>query len=313
MTEKSSVWRSESWMGIGVVVAVLGILVTVVSILVTIWLARHPDSVGVMKLQRFSAVSVIPSETLPSGTTVSLEGTTITPGHLQLRTYLLQNLTNHHITPSDFDAPLTAHILGGGSVVSVIVTLPANRPPLKLEHTIDTITIPPMLLNVGENAVINLMIATPNPIKLFGDPYANDDGVVQWTAEVKGVEFQVTGADLITRNMFDPTEWGIYILHHGMAIYALLATGLLFTFLQIYMAARRVTKFDLITCAVLALRIALAWSAAEALVSFADTLLATLAWANWAVVGAFVASLVPLPRSWTRKLFHKPASPNITT
>jgi hypothetical protein len=169
-----------------------------------------------------------------------------------------------------------------------------------------------MLLNVGENAVVNLMIATPNPIKLFGDPYANDDGIVQWAAEVKGVEFQVTGADLITRSMFDLTQWGIYILHHGMAIYALLATGLLFTFLQIYMVARPVAPFGLTTCVVLSLRIALAWSAAEALVSFADTPFATLAWANWAVVGAFLVSLVPFPRNWTRKLFHKSASPDTT-
>lgn len=312
MAEKGSFWISPKWTVVGVIVGGIALIASLVIGYTQIWMASHPDSVGVVKLQRVSASSVIPSEILPESATVLFEGMTIAPGHLQSRTYLLQNLTNHHLVPADFDAPLTAHMLAGEKVLSISVTLPANRPPLKIEHSADTVVIPPMLLNVGESVSVNLLVATPNAVRLFEDPFAGEESVIRWTTEIKGVDFQVTGADPVIKNMFDPTQWGIYILHHGMAIYALLATGVLFSFLQILATARRMARFDLATCVVLAFRVALAWSAAEALVSFADTLLATWVWANWAVVAAFFVSLVPVPKKWTNRLFRRASSTDAT-
>jgi hypothetical protein len=319
VNNKVSFWASSKWSGIGAIATLVGLALTATGLWLSVHLANPKDSTGTLHIQRFIASSILPPEYFPNAdqapVRLSMGGLSALPGHLQLRTYLVQNLSGRHLTTADFDTPITVRALGGRKFVEVDVVPPANRPPIRVKVTADTATIPPMLLNVGEVALIKVLIQTSDVVPLLAEPYANDDGVLAWTAQIKGFDLSVTGADRNQVSWLNSNVPGIFVIHTGYAVFAMVAIGVLLSLLQLGAMAWRRGKIILsfVRSVEISLRIALAWGAAEVLVTFADTQLSTYFWVNWFVLAIYGMLLLPVHLLFRRKAAHKPAPQNPAT
>lgn len=316
MDNKVSFWASPKWSGIGAIGTLVGLALTAIALWVSVHQANPKDSTGTLSIQRFIASSILPPEYFPNAdqrpVRLSMGGLSALPGHLQLRTYLVQNLSGRHLTTADFDTPITVRALGGRKFVEVDVVPPANRPQIHVKVTGDTAVIPPMLLNVGEVALIKVLLETPDVVPLLADPYANDDGVLAWTAQIKGFDLSVTGVDRSQTSWLNANPAGIFVIHLGNAVIAIVAISVLLSLLQLGAMAWRLGKISLsfARSVEISLRIALAWAAAEVLVSFADTQLSTHFWLNWVCLAVYGALLLPFHLLFRRKVVHNPSPQN---
>lgn len=300
MDTKSSFLGSPKWNGVAAIVGIFALAFAGISFWLMTRQAAPKKTTGVVQIQRSMALSILLPQYFSSiggsPITLSINGKLLTPGHLQMRLYTVRNLTDRPITASDFDTPITVRALGGRKIIGLEVSPPANRPPIKIHLTSDMAVISPVLLNVGEMMSIQMLLQTPKQLPIFADPYKNDEGVLKWTAEIKGAELSVTGADR------DKTPWlaskltSLYIMHQGDAVIAITIIGLLLSLLQLGSMAWRYGKvsLDFGRSVEITLRIALAWAVSEALVSFADTPYAARYWVNSACFVVYVILLLPL-------------------
>ncbi|MFM0742333.1 hypothetical protein PQQ51_34395, partial [Paraburkholderia xenovorans] len=65
------------------------------------------------------------------------------------------------------------------------------------------------------------LLQTPEQVPMFAAPYDNDDGVLKWTTEIKGAELLVTGAEHIQSPWPGSNVPGIFVIHTGNAVIAM--------------------------------------------------------------------------------------------
>ena len=96
---KVSFLGSVKWGGVGAIAGMLGLVIAAAALWVSIWQMNRPEVTGVVKLQRIMATSILaPEYVAPSestSTSLSIDGESVAPGHLQLRMYHVSNMTGH--------------------------------------------------------------------------------------------------------------------------------------------------------------------------------------------------------------------------
>lgn len=316
MIGKEKFWGSPRWNGVAAIATLVGLIIAAISLWVNVQQTNPQASIGVVRIQRFFATSLLPPENFPgAGSTrikLSISGLSVSPGHLQLRSYFLENLTGRPISASSFDAPIVVHALGGRKIVRLDVLPPANRPPIAVQISSNTATISPMLLNVGEVATIRVLLQVPDEVPLFADPYTNDDGVLTWTTEIKGAELSIVGLDRPQSSWFKANYPGVLVVHIGNAVIAIVVIAVLLSLIQLSAMAwqRGPLNLNFVRGVEISFRIALAWTASEVLVSFADTLLSTMFWINWACLVVYAILLLPLRSRWLSKVIGRKVTPS---
>jgi hypothetical protein len=296
------------WNGINAIIGVGAIAIAITATLITLRVSNPEVTTGVVKVLRLSATSVFPTELMPetdlSLLTLAFNNQPVKLNHLQLRIYEIQNLTGRHVAPQDFDSPITLEALGGNKILTVDVTPMGNRPPIAVKLLGDSgAVIPPVLLNAGESLPVKILISTPSDAPLAADPYAGDEGVIRWTAEIKGADLAIGGFPRPQDTWLNAYTPGLFVSHNAHAVVAIVFVALLLSWVQLMrMAISSATvKLTIFRTAEVVIRLGLAWATAEALVSFEDTALATYASANWYCIAAYaVALFFPLPK-WLRR------------
>ncbi|WP_143036492.1 hypothetical protein [Paraburkholderia steynii] len=303
MKPRWSLLALPHWNGINAFIAFACMAIGIAGILITLRTSNPENTTGTLRVQRWSASSIIPPEFIPNGDTSLIDlkagGQRIAPGHLQLRVYIIGNQTGRHITPQDFDSPITLHAISGYKILDVETKVPGNRPPIVVTRTgLSTAVIAPTLINAGESFSIKLLMATPKPAPLIEDPFVGDEGVIQWTAAIRGVDLAVTGFDRPQTQWLDEYAAGFFLMHKANATLAMVAIAFLLSWAQMVRIklSTPVIRLTYFSTFEIAVRLGFAWAAAESLVSFDDTLLATKVWQNWACIAAYVALLLIPPR-----------------
>lgn len=79
--------------------------------------------------------------------------------------------------------------------------------PVKVVVTGDTqAVIDPMLLNVNEQIVINIIIYRDGGVPLMESPYSDDSGILSWSADIKGADLSVVGLSRVDFPTISPIK-----------------------------------------------------------------------------------------------------------
>lgn len=304
------------WNGITGLITILGIVVT---ILLGFHVSNPEETTGTLQVRRFLASNIVSSALLPTGETSSIGlnigGQTFTPDRVQLRMYSIENHAGKYISPQDFDSPITLQALSGNRIIAVELTPPANRPAIPVTVTGgSTAVIGPTLINAGQVMLLKVFVETPKVPAAVEDPYSNGDQAIRWTAEIKGVNLSIIGLTRPQSEWIESYAPGFFVMHKANAVCAIIAIAFLLSCAQLLRLrmASPLLKLKALGILEVAVRLGLAWAAAESLISFEDTLLATTALPNWLCVGAYVLVLVLPPQRGLRASVPR-AEPSIET
>jgi hypothetical protein len=261
---------------------------------------------GVVQVQRGITYPLFGAPTLLNGNDAPRFGLTLNNqpvplGHLEMRPYTLRNLSGHNLGKTDFESPITIKAAPGDRIVYVGVNPAPGHAPIKVTIIGDAqAEIDPMLLNINEAASINILLYRTAGVPPLESPYADDSGVLSWTADIKGADLSVVGAPRLDMPTPGPILGLIlYSYHVGYGVLALVVIGFLLSGLQIKkFSTTSSLPFKTKDIAWLALRVTLAWLTADTVVRMFDfQFVSFFSWRdNWAVIGAYIVSMIfPLP------------------
>jgi hypothetical protein len=280
---------------------------------------------GVVQVQRGITYPLFGEPTLPDGSNtpqfgLTLNGQAVPMGHLQMRPYTLRNLSGRNLAKADFESPITIKAAPGQRILYVGVNPAPGHAPVKVTLTGDTqAVIDPMLLNINEAVSIDIILYRMPEIPSAESPYADDSGVLSWTADIKGADLSVTGAPRVEMPNASPIKWiRLYTFHLGYGVIALVIVGFLFSALQIkkFSSTESAKLFRTREIAWLAGRVTLAWIAADAVVRMFDYQFVPMftGWDNWSIIGAYVATMIfPLPPDLLADPKQAPTGPSTPT
>ncbi|MBB2930148.1 hypothetical protein [Paraburkholderia silvatlantica] len=306
----------------------------VVGVIVPIALAVVPPyfkqeaapTAGAVQVQRGFTYALFGAPTLINGSDAPQFGLTLNDkpvplGHLEMRPYTLRNLSGRNLAKADFETPITIKATPGQRILYVGVNPAPGHAPVKVTLTGDTqAVVDPMLLNINEEVSINILLYRAAGVPLAENPYADDSGVLSWTADIKGADLSVVGAPHVEM----PTTYPIrgivlYTAHLGYGVIALVLVGFLLSGLQIkkFSATKSTQSFKTKEILWLAGRVTLAWITADTVVRMFDYQIVPLfTWRdNWSIIGAFIATMIfPLPPDLlgdSKQATSDPAAPTI--
>ncbi|WP_144026302.1 hypothetical protein [Burkholderia pseudomallei] len=288
--------------------------VVVVGVIVPIALAVVPPyfkqdaapTAGVVQVQRGITYPLFGAPTLLNGSDAPQFGLTLNDqpvplGHLEMRPYTLRNISGHNLAKSDFESPITIKAAPGQRILYVGVNPAPGHSPVKVSLTGDTqAVIDPMLLNINEEASINILLYRTTGVPIAESPYADDSGVLSWTADIKGANLSVVGSSRVEMPTTSPIKGIIlYTAHFGYGVVSLVLVGFLLSSLQIkkFSAGKSVQSFKTKEIAWLAGRVTLAWITADTVVRMFDFQVMLFTWLNnWSIIAAYIATMIfPLP------------------
>ncbi|WP_124450384.1 hypothetical protein [Burkholderia sp. Bp8992] len=293
-----------AWTFVGVVVALCIGLISI--------LPRSPGQLpGVLHIQRTLAMPMFgTAELLTAGNApkfgLTLNGQALSMGHIQLRNYALTNLSGRHLEKSDFESPITISAVQGQKILYVGITPAPGHAPIDVALNGDSqAVISPMLLNINEAASINIILYKNNKDPVYDNAYSDDSGVLNWTADIRGADLNVSGLPRPEPSWFQSHGIVLYVLHADYAVIALVLAGFILSGLQIkrHDATEVGRRHDLRGIVVLSMRVSLAWIAADVLVRiFDNTIIPIAPWNNWSVIVLYVASMFfPLPIGFAQR------------
>lgn len=306
--------------------------VVVVGVIVPIALAVVPSffkhnaapTAGVVQIQRgfaydlFGAPTALNSSDAPKFG-LTLNGQPVPLGHLEMRPYTLRNISGHHLIKSDFESPITITAEPGQRILYVGVNPAPGHPPVKASLTGDTqAVIDPMLLNINEEASINILLYRTNGLPITKNLFADDSGILSWTADIKGANLSVVGPQKPEIPSTGPINWIIlYTAHFGYGVIFLVVVGFLLSALQIkkFSAEKYEFPLNIEGIAWLTGRVTLAWITAETVVRMFDYQVIPFTWLNnWTTIGVYIATMIfPLPRQLSRDGKQAPNDPSAPT
>ncbi|WP_157130411.1 hypothetical protein [Burkholderia pseudomallei] len=288
--------------------------VVVVGVIVPIALAVVPPyfkqdaapTAGVVQVQRGITYPLFGTPTLLNGSDAPQFGLTLNDqpvplGHLEMRPYTLRNISGHNLAKSDFESPITIKAVSGQRILYVGVNPAPGHSPVKVSLTGDTqAVIDPMLLNINEEASINILLYRTTGVPIAESPYADDSGVLSWTADIKGANLSVVGSPRVEMPTASPIKGIIlYTAHFGYGVVSLVLVGFLLSGLQIkkFSAGKSVHLFKTKEIAWLAGRVTLAWITADTVVRMFDFQVMSFTWLNnWSIIAVYIATMIfPLP------------------
>jgi hypothetical protein len=282
----------------------------VVGVIVPIALAVVPPyfkqdvapTAGVVQIQRTFTYPLFGEPTGLSGGDapqfgLTLNGQPVPLGHLQMRPYILRNLSSRNLAKSDFESPITIKAAPGQRLLYVGVSPAPGHAPVKVTLNGDTeAVIDPMLLNINEQASINILLYREAGVPPAESPYADDSGVLNWTADIKGADLSVIGLSRVEMPNASPIRGVLlYTAHFGYGVIALVFIGLLLSGLQIkkFSTTKLVGSFKTMEIAWLAGRVTLAWITADTVVRMFDYQTLPFSWLdNWSIITAYIATMI---------------------
>jgi hypothetical protein len=175
-----------------------------------------------------------------------------------------------------------------------------------------------MLLNINEEASINILLYRTAGVPLAESPYADDSGILGWTADIKGADLNVLGSPRVEMPTTSPIRGIIlYTAHFGYGVIALVLVGFLLSGLQIkkFSITKSAQSFKTKEVAWLAGRVTLAWITADTIVRMFDFQVMSFTWlSNWSIIVAYIATMIfPLPRDLLADLKKTPSDPAAPT
>ncbi|MDR6384000.1 hypothetical protein [Paraburkholderia caribensis] len=282
----------------------------VVGVIVPIALAVVPPyfkqdvapTAGVVQIQRnftyplFGAPTGLNSSDAPQFG-LTLNGQPVPLGHLQMRPYTLRNLSRHNLVKSDFESPITITAAPGQKILYVAVNPAPSHAAVKVALSGDTqAVIDPMLLNINEEASINILLYRASGVPPAESPYSDDSGVLSWTADIKGADLSVVGSPQVEMPTLSPVQGiRLYTVHFGHGVIALVFVGFLLSCLQIkkFSTTKCAQSFTTKEIAWLGGRITLAWITADTVVRMFDYQLMLFSWLdNWSIIVAYIATII---------------------
>jgi hypothetical protein len=306
--------------------------VVIVGIIVPIALAVLPSclkqeaapTAGVVQIQRGFTYPLFGAPTLLNGSDAPQFGLTLNDqpvalGHLEMRPYTLRNLSGRNLAKADFESPITIKAAPGQRILYVGVNPAPGHSPVAVTLTGDAqAVIDPMLLNINEEASINILLYRTAGVPPADSPYADDSGVLKWTADIKGADLNVVGAP---RTELPTTYVGgiiFYTAHLGYGVIALVLVGFLLSGLQImkFSKTESAQSFKTKEMAWLAGRVTLAWITADTVVRMFDFQIAHMfTWVNnWSIIGAYIATMIfPLPPTLLADSKQTPGDSSVPT
>jgi hypothetical protein len=304
----------------------------VVGVIVPIALAVVPPyfkqnaapTAGVVQVQRGITYPLFGAPTALNGSDAPQFGLTLNDqpvplGHLEMRPYTLRNISGHNLAKSDFESPITIKAVPGQRILYVGVNPAPGHAPVKVTLTGDTqAVIDPMLLNINEEASINILLYRTAGVPLAESPYADDSGILGWTADIKGADLNVLGSPRVEMPTTSPIRGIIlYTAHFGYGVIALVLVGFLLSGLQIkkFSITKSAQSFKTKEVAWLAGRVTLAWITADTIVRMFDFQVMSFTWlSNWSIIVAYIATMIfPLPRDLLADLKKTPSDPAAPT
>ncbi|WP_448165223.1 hypothetical protein [Burkholderia cepacia] len=260
---------------------------------------------GVVEVERGFTYSLFDAPTLLADANslkfgLTLNNQPVPLGHLQIRPYTLRNLSGRNLSKADFESPITIKAASGQKILYVGMNPAPGHAPVKVTLVSDTeAVIEPMLLNINEQAAVNILLYRESGVSSVESPFADDSGVLNWTADIKGANLSVVGVHRPEMPPANPTKWILlYTMHMGYGVVALVIVGFLLSGLQIKKFSSTVRSLDSKGIILLAGRVTLAWIAADTIVRMFDYQVIPIfgRWDNWTVIGVYVASMIfPLP------------------
>ncbi|MFM0663316.1 hypothetical protein [Paraburkholderia sediminicola] len=279
---------------------------------------------GVVQVQRGFTYSLFGTPTFDGSDApkfgLTLNDQPVPLGHLETRPYTLRNLSGRNLTKGDFESPITIKAMPGHRILYIGVNPAPGHAPVSVSLTGDTqAVIDPMLLNIGEQVSINILIYNTTEVPVAENPYSDDSGILNWTADIKGADLSVTGSPRVDLPNATPVP-GImlYTAHMGYGIIALVLVGLLFSVFQIKKFSTSRTSNWLNNSGIfwLACRVTLAWITADAVVRMFDyQVIRFFTWIdNWSIIGAYIATMIfPLPPDLLADSKQMPSDPSAPT
>jgi hypothetical protein len=305
--------------------AVVGVIVPIALALVPPLFKQNVVPVaGVVQVQRGFTYSLFGTPTFDGSNApkfgLTLNDQPVPLGHLETRPYTLRNLSGRNITKGDFESPITIKAMPGHRILYIGVNPAPGHAPVSASLTGDTqAVIDPMLLNIGEQVSINILIYNTTEVPVAENPYADDSGILNWTADIKGADLSVTGSPRVDLPNTTPVP-GImlYIAHMGYGVIALVLVGLLFSAFQIKKFSTTRTNDWLNNSGIfwLACRVTLAWITADAVVRMFDyQVIRFFTWIdNWSIIGTYIATMIfPLPPDLLADPKQAPTGPSTPT
>lgn len=307
-------------------VVVVGVIVPIALALIPSYLKPNATpTAGVVQVQRGFTYPLFGAPTALNGSDapkfrLTLNDQPVPLGHLEMRPYTLRNISGHNLAKSDFESPITIKAAPGQKILYVGVNPAPGHAPVKASLTNDTqIVIDPMLLNINEEASINILLYRTAEARTTESPYADDSGILSWTADIKGANLSVVGSPKFEMPNPSPAKGIIlYTAHFGYSVIALVAVGFLLSSLQIrkFGATRSALPLNIKDIAWLAGRVTLAWITAETVVRMFDFQIIPFTWLNnWSIIFAYIASMIfPLPSALLvdqKQAPTDPASPTV--
>lgn len=283
-----------------------------------------PPTAGVVQVQR---TFTYPLFGVPTGLDggdapqfgLTLNGQPVPLGHLEMRPYTLRNLSRRNLVKSDFESPITIKAVPGQKILYVGVNPAPGHAPVKVTLTGDVqAVIDPMLLNINEEVAINVLLYRVSGVPLAESPYADDSGVLNWTADIKGADLSVVGSPRVEMPTTSPIH-GIFLYtgHFGYGVIALVITGFLLSGFQIkkFSATKFARSFGIKEIAWLAGRVTLAWVTADTVVRMFDYQIMSFGWLdNWSIIIAYITIMIfPLAPDSLANSKQTPSEPGTPT
>ncbi len=249
-------------------------IVTAIGTIYPLYHISNSQLTGNLIVRPIVAVSVFPSAELNPELVKKLKlefmHKKLNPSHIQLLLYTVQNMSTRIITPKDFYQPITLTTLGGGKIINIIANTEENRPPiipvLENQHEAE---IPPTLLNPRDSFSVTILLDKKNNVPFISVPYFNENNI-QWTALIKGVSLISYKKEKLNNSL--PSFLNVSIFHTGYAVLALFILGMVLSFAQIYrfFISGYLYQKNIYSSIEITFRVALAWGAAESIVSLFD-------------------------------------------
>jgi len=306
-------------------VVVAGVIVPIALAVVPRYFKRDAaPTAGVVQIRRGITYPLFGAPTGLDGSDapqfgLTLNGQPVPLGHLEMRPYTLRNISGHNLTKSDFESPITIKAAPGQKILYVGVNPAPGHAPVKVSLTGDTqAVIDPMLLNINEEAAINIILFRTTGVPIAENPYSDDSGILSWTADIRGADLSVIGSPHLEMPTTNPIRGiTLYIAHFGYGVVALVLVGFLFGGLQIkkFSAEKSAPPFNIMEIAWLAGRVTLAWVTADTVVRMFDFQIVSFTpLNNWSIIATYIATMIfPLPLDLLSDDKQTPSEPAVPT
>ncbi|MCK9189316.1 hypothetical protein [Acidithiobacillus sp.] len=281
-------------------------IITAIGAIYPLYYSSNAQLTGDLVVRPLLATSVFPSADLSPELSKHLKlefmDKKLNPSHVQLLVYTIQNLSPRIITPKDFYKPIKITALGGRQLINVTANTEENRPPItpvvKNKYEAE---IPPTLLNPKDSFSVTVLLDAGHKIPIISNPYSNSESSVQWTALIKG-ETLINYDPKKPSKFLSDLDLYVYIYHIGYAVVALFILGIVLSFAQVYrfFISDYIYQKFIFSSIEITVRVALAWSAAESIISLFD--MPTEAPIGYLFMAAYVA-IILLPSLVSIKQF----------